>query len=94
MSHAQPAWISEMTYIRTRSSWLYLTAIQDLHSRKIVDWAMASEMLAVLVCHPLQMVIVQRNHHRVSSCIQIEARSMQNSAHHVLLTEHGLGRQI
>jgi transposase InsO family protein len=30
-------WIADITYIRTRSGWLYLAAVlDDLHSRKIV----------------------------------------------------------
>ena len=28
------AWVSDITYIRTRSGWLYLAAVLDLHSRK------------------------------------------------------------
>ena len=35
------AWVCDITYIRTRSGWLYLAAVLDLHSRKIVGWAMA-----------------------------------------------------
>ena len=49
------------TYIRTRSGWLYLATVLDLHSRKIVGWAMAPGMPATLVCEALQMAIVQRN---------------------------------
>ena len=55
------AWVSDITYIRTRSGWLYLAAVLDLHSRKIVGWAMAPEMPATLVCTALQMAMVQRN---------------------------------
>ena len=55
------AWASDITYIRTRSGWLYLAAVLELHSRKIVGWAMAPEMPAALVCTALQMAIVQRN---------------------------------
>ena len=55
------AWVSDITYIRTRSGWLYLAAVLDLHSRKIVGWAMAPEMPATLVCAALQMAIAQRN---------------------------------
>jgi len=55
------AWVCDITYIRTRSGWLYLAAVLDLHSRKIVGWAMAPEMPATLVCAALYMAIVQRN---------------------------------
>jgi len=59
---AQPnqAWVSDITYIRTRSGWLYLAAVLDLHSRKLVGWAMAPTMPAELVCAALQMAICQR----------------------------------
>ena len=55
------AWVSDITCIRTHSGWLYLAAMLDLHSRKIVGWAMSPEMPATLVCTALQMAIVLRS---------------------------------
>ena len=55
------AWVSDITYIRTRSGWLYLAAVMDLYARKIVGWAMGSDMPAQLVCAALQMAIAARN---------------------------------
>lgn len=57
---ANRAWVADITYIRTRSGWLYLAAVMDLFSRKIVGWAMAPTMPAELVCAALQMAIAQR----------------------------------
>jgi len=54
------AWVADITYIRTRSGWLYLAAVLDLYSRKIVGWAMAPHMHAELVCDALQMALIQR----------------------------------
>jgi transposase InsO family protein len=54
------AWVADITYIRTRSGWLYLAAVLDLYSRKIVGWAMAPHMEATLVCSALHMAIAQR----------------------------------
>ena len=54
-------WVADITCIRTRSGWLYLAAVLDLHSRKIVGWAMANAMPAALVCAALQIAIIQRN---------------------------------
>ena len=54
-------WVSDITYLRTRSSWLYLATVLDLHSQKIVGWAMAPKMPTALVCTALQMAIVQRD---------------------------------
>lgn len=39
---------------------MYLAAVLDLFSRKIVGWAMAPSMPAELVCQALQMAIGQR----------------------------------
>jgi len=57
---ANQAWVADITYIRVRNSWLYLAAVLDLFSRKIVGWAMAPNMPAELVCSALQMAITQR----------------------------------
>ena len=57
---ANVSWVADITYIRTRSGWLYLAAVMDLYSRKIVGWAMAPNMPAELACSALQMAITLR----------------------------------
>ena len=37
-------WVCDITSIRTRRGWLYLAAVLDLHSRKIVGWAMSRSL--------------------------------------------------
>ena len=54
------AWVADITYIRTRSGWLYLAVVLDLFSRKIVGWSMAPNMPAELVCSAMQLAVVQR----------------------------------
>ncbi len=84
------AWVSDITYIRTKSGWLYLATVLDLHSRKIVGWAMAPGMPAALVCAALQMAIVQRN--PKSDLLVHSDRGTQyaSSLHQALLIQHGL----
>jgi transposase InsO family protein len=53
-------YVSDITYIRTNSGWLYLAIVLDLFSRKVVGWAMAPSMPAELVCAALNMAIQQR----------------------------------
>lgn len=53
-------WVCDITYIRTRTGWLYLAAVMDLYARKIVGWACAPDMPAQLVCAALQMAIAAR----------------------------------
>jgi transposase InsO family protein len=42
-------WVSDITYIDTAEGWLYLAAILDLYSRRVVGWAMADRMDLSLV---------------------------------------------
>jgi putative transposase len=37
-------WASDITYVRTREGWLYLTVIEDLFNREIVGWSMSSNL--------------------------------------------------
>lgn len=53
-------WVADITYLRTREGWLYLAAVQDAFSRRIVGWAMADHMRAELVVDALQMALARR----------------------------------
>jgi putative transposase len=37
-------WVSDLTYVRTHSGWLYLTVIIDLFDRKVVGWSMSKDL--------------------------------------------------
>jgi len=54
---AQPneKWISDFTYVDTAEGWLYLAAVIDLFSRKVVGWAMSEQMDTALVQDVWQM---------------------------------------
>jgi putative transposase len=53
-------WVADITYLRTWQGWLYLVAVQDLYSRRIVGWSMADHMRTELVSDALQMALAQR----------------------------------
>lgn len=53
-------WVADITYIWTASGWLYLAAVMDLYSRKIVGYSLAQRMTADLVCTALQVAINTR----------------------------------
>jgi putative transposase len=53
-------WIADLTYLRTWEGWLYLAAVQDAYSRRIVGWSMADHMRAELVVDALQMAVARR----------------------------------
>jgi putative transposase len=53
-------WVADITYLRSWEGWLYLVAVQDLYSRRIVGWSMADHMRADLVVDALNMAIARR----------------------------------
>jgi putative transposase len=53
-------WVADITYLRTWEGWLYLAAVQDAYSRRIVGWSMADHMRAELVVDALQMGLHRR----------------------------------
>ena len=89
-ARANVAWVSDITYIRTRSGWLYLAAVLDLFSRKIVGWAMAPSMPAELACSALQMAITQRNAPTGLLVHSDRGSQYASELHRAQLRRHGL----
>src|SRR5437763_14588971 len=42
-------WIADFTYVWTAEGWLYVAAVIDLFSRRVVGWSMRAAMTAQLV---------------------------------------------
>lgn len=53
-------WIADFTYVWTAEGWLYVAAVIDLFSRRVVGWSMKPEMTAQLVTDALIMAIWRR----------------------------------
>jgi putative transposase len=68
-------WLSDITYIPTVEGWLYLAAILDLFSRKIVGWAMEDHLESELVELAFQMAV--NNRHKVSGLLHHSDRGSQ-----------------
>ena len=54
------SWVADVTYIPTREGWLYLAAVEDLFSRRIVGWSMDQTMTSRLVVDALEMALAGR----------------------------------
>jgi putative transposase len=57
---ANEAWVADITYIPTRQGWLYLAAVEDLYSRRIVGWSMADHLESRLVVDALALAVDRR----------------------------------
>lgn len=53
-------WLTDITYVLTREGWLYLAAVLDVYSRKIVGWATSERIDTELVKSALRMATTQR----------------------------------
>jgi putative transposase len=67
-------WVTDITYIHTASGWVYLAAVLDLFSRKIVGWSMSESLSTRLVSDALRIAIEARRpspgllHHSDRGC--------------------------
>ena len=71
---ANQIWVSDITYVFTAQGWLYLAAVMDLYSRKIVGWATSDSLETSLVKAALQQALATRRpaagllHHSDRGC--------------------------
>ena len=59
-NRANEKWLADITYIPTAEGWLYLAAVMDLYSRRIVGWAMGESLERGLPLAALQMALDTR----------------------------------
>jgi transposase InsO family protein len=53
-------WVGDITYIPSREGWLYLAAVEDLYSRRVVGWSMADRLESRLVVDALELAVQRR----------------------------------
>jgi len=54
-------WVADITYVRLAESFVYLAAILDAFSRKVIGWAIADHLEASLAIEALDMALSARN---------------------------------
>jgi len=83
-------WVSDATGVLTAQGWLYLVAVLDVFSRRVIGWAMSPILDAPLVSASLRMALAQRR--PAQSLILHSDRGSQfaSAAYRQLLAEHGL----
>ncbi|MFT6092076.1 MAG: transposase InsO family protein [Sulfitobacter sp.] len=81
-------WAGDITYIWTREGWLYLAGILDLHSRRVIGWAVSNRMKRDLAVRALKMAIAF--HAPPKGCIHHTDRGSQYCSHDYqkILREH------
>jgi transposase InsO family protein len=82
-------WLADITYIPTAEGWLYLAAVMDLFSRKIVGWAMRDHMQVELASAALIMAMQQQRPQ--AGLIHHSDRGVQYASHAYRNTLAGAG---
>lgn len=83
-------WAADLTYIRVGKRWLYLAAVIDLYSRRIVGWSLGKQKNVALTRASLQMAL--RNRRPEPGLIFHTDRGVEYRAHEIqhLLKQHGI----
>ena len=89
-SGANRKWIADFTYIWTAEGWLYVAAVIDLFSRRVVGWSMSATMTAQLVADALMMAIWRRG--KPDELMHHSDRGSQYTSEQFqrLMAEHGI----
>jgi len=53
-------WVSDITYVRTKNGWLYLTVIIDLNDRKVIGWSMSKGLSAAETIIPAWLMATRK----------------------------------
>jgi putative transposase len=83
-------WIADFTYVWTAEGWLYVAAVIDLFSRRVVGWSMSAGMTAQLVTDALVMAIWRRG--KPDALLHHSDRGSQYSSEQFqrLMADHGV----
>jgi len=87
---ANQTWTADITYVSTGEGWLYLAAVEDLYSRRIVGWSMGSRIDSRLVVDALEMALARRT--PGEGLVAHSDRGSQYASEHYqrLLARHGI----
>ena len=76
-------WVTDITYVKTAEGWLFLAAVLDLWSRRVVGWATAPTLHATLAVAALRQALRERRpaaglvHHSDRGCQYVESNYVQ-----------------
>ena len=83
-------WVTDLTFVPTRRGWLYVAAMIDLFSRRIVGWSMGSRPDQQLVMEALRMAIEQRQPEAGLIHHSDQGQVYAGSAYRAMLRTHGI----
>jgi len=87
--HPNQKWVVDISYVWTQEGWLYLAAVLDLHSRRVIGWAVSNRMKRDLAIRALNMAVALRRPPK--DCLHHSDRGSQYCSHDYqkILRQHG-----
>ena len=87
-------WLGDITYVRTDEGWLYLAAILDAFSRRVIGWALAEHLRTELALDALRMALARRRPE--AGVVHHTDRGRQYTAgdYVALLAGHGIAQSL
>jgi putative transposase len=73
-------WIADFTYIWTAEGWLYVAAVVDLFSRRVVGWSMSATVTAQFVTDALIMAGAGADPRRYCTTLTVGASTPVSSS--------------
>lgn len=83
-------WVTDVTFVPTRRGWLYVAAMIDLFSRRIVGWSMGSRLDQQLVIDALRMALEQRQPQPGLIHHSDQGQVYAGTAYRTMLQAHGI----
>jgi transposase InsO family protein len=83
-------WTTDATCILTAQGWLYLVAVLDIFSRRVIGWAM-SQLLDTSLCSAALRMAINQRHYSLNLIVHSDrGRQFASAAYRQLLTQHRL----
>jgi transposase InsO family protein len=84
-------WATDATGVLTGQGWLYLVAVLDLYSRRVIGWSMSPMLDAPLAISALRMALAQRQPAPARLILHSDRGSQfASAAYRAVLAQHGL----
>lgn len=87
---ANEKWVADVTLIPTREGWIFLAAVLDLYSRKIVGWSMQDQLTSELAQNALKYAINSRQITHGMLVHSDQGKEYYADAYQKLLKEHSM----
>jgi putative transposase len=70
-------WVSDLTYVKTHTGWVYVAFVIDVHSRFVVGWQASTSLRSDLALDALEMAIFARRDRNLDGLIHHSDRGVQ-----------------